>query len=129
MEDEVKKLKNLRRTKSATFTRKQNNVQSLLDNSFCPPSKLKSAFQEMKDAFSAIETAHENYASIIEEEDLVAEGDYLETYFVSLNALDIKVMEKTNLLEANTLKIQLSPSLLLLLLLLLLLYSFFFHNN
>ena len=76
MTEEVRKLKNLRKNKLTAFTRKKNTLQKLLDEN---PSadRLKEVLDEVKDAFCALETTHDNYAAEVEEHVLDEEGDFL----------------------------------------------------
>ena len=75
MADETKRLKNLRKFKSSAFTRKQNQLQSLIDSN-ADGSILEEVFAELKTAFKAVEDAHEAYVCIVDENVLEDEGDY-----------------------------------------------------
>ena len=87
---EILKLKNLRKAKLAAFSRKQRGCRSLMENSPSADS-LKEALSEVKSAFTLLEQAHEDYISIIDEDTLKNDGDYLETPSTALDALKIEV--------------------------------------
>ena len=99
MAEEVTKLKNVRRTKLAGFTRKSKSLLSLLDNAWVSTEKLEEVLGELKAAFRALEVAHERYSSVANEAELEAEGDYLEESSISLDDLDLKVASKIKSLE------------------------------
>ena len=98
---EILKLKNLRKAKLAAFSRKQRSCRSLLENSPGADS-LKEALTEVKSAFTLLEQAHEDYISVIDEDTLENDGDYLETSSTALDALKIEVANMlARLLEAD----------------------------
>ena len=66
MTEDVKKFKNLRRTKLASFTRKQTQLQSFIDGT-ADANKLREVYAELKEAYNAVENAHESYVSTVEE--------------------------------------------------------------
>lgn len=92
MADNVKKLKNLRKTKLAAFTRKSTHLQGLLDGGV-GVAKLEGVFVELKTAYSALEAAHDGYAGVIDEDVLEQEGDYMEVPSQTLNEMDAKVSD------------------------------------
>ena len=65
--EEIKKLKNLRKTKLASFTRKKNSLQKLLEED---PSvdRLKEVLEDVRATFHALEVAHDNFAAVVEEQ-------------------------------------------------------------
>ena len=93
MTEEVRKLKSLRKNKLTAFTRKKNTLQKLLDEN---PSadRLKEVLDEVKDAFCALETAHDKYAAEVEEE-----GDFLESPSSSLETLKSGVASRIEQLD------------------------------
>ena len=99
MADEIKKFKNLRKNKMASFTRKQNHLVGLLESG-AVVSKLQEVFQDLKVAFKNVEEAHDNYSGVVEEEVLEAEGDYLLVPSTVLHEMDGKVTEAIRVLEA-----------------------------
>ena len=98
MAEEIKKCKNLRKNKLSAFTRKSNHLQSLLDSG-ADGKKLEEVLLEVKSAYTAIESAHDDYSSVVDEEALENEGDFLETPSARLNSLDTKVSEKIKSLQ------------------------------
>ena len=76
MAAEVQKLKNLRKSKLAAYTRKQKHLQGLLDNGSDAES-LEEALADTQDAFTVLEEAHDKFVEVVDEEVLDAEGDYL----------------------------------------------------
>ena len=98
MADEATKFKNLRRNKLAAFTRKKTQLQGLVDKD-TSASKLEEVHQELKAAFAAIEAAHDNYACVVDEADLEAEGDYLGPPSEVLHDMDDKVTRRLAVLH------------------------------
>ena len=98
MADEATKFKNLRRNKLAAFTRKKTQLQGLVDKD-TSASKLEEVHQELKAAFAAIEAAHDNYACVVDEADLEAEGDYLGPPSEVLHDMDDKVTRRLAVLN------------------------------
>ena len=92
MADEIKRLKNLRKFKSSAFTRKQNQLQSLVDSN-ADGSILEEIYAELKTTFKAVEDAHEAYVCVVDENVLEEEGDYLAVPSAALNTLFVKVKE------------------------------------
>ena len=100
MEEEIKRLKNLRKTKLAAFTRKQNSLKSAIEVN--PTAvRLKEILQDTRSAFSALEKAHEDYVVTVEEEVLDQEGDYLSVPQKSLDSLEIDAAVRLKALESE----------------------------
>ena len=99
MADEIKKRKNVRKTRLASFTRKRNSVQSLLDGGESTADRFTEVLRELKEAFHTLEVSQEKYAEVADEEDLEAEGDFLETPSSSLDTLEAAVLSKIKLLK------------------------------
>ena len=99
MEEESKRLKNLRKTKLAAFTRKQNSLKLAIEVN---PTvvRLKEILQDTRSAFSALEKAHEDYVVTVEEEVLDQEGDYLSVPQKSLDSLEMDAAVKLKALES-----------------------------
>ena len=91
--EEIKKLKNLRKTKLASFTRKKNSLQKLLEED---PSvdRLKEVLEDVRATFHALEVAHDNFAAVVEEQVLDDEGDFLETPSSALESVRSEVAVK-----------------------------------
>lgn len=68
MADQIKRLKNLRKTKLSAFTRKQKQLQGLIDSG-SDEDGLKESLEELKESFKALENIHDEYISIVDEED------------------------------------------------------------
>ena len=66
MAENVKKLKMNRKSKLATFSRKQKHLQHLLDGG-AHVDKLNEAYGEVKEAFGILEKAQEDYCLEVEE--------------------------------------------------------------
>ena len=98
MAEQIKKLKNLRKNKLAAFTRKQKQLQNLLDTE-ASAVKLEEVYQELKETFRLLEVAHDNYSAEEEEDILEEEGDYLDSPSTELNNLDAKVTQKAKSLR------------------------------
>ena len=90
MAEEIKKYENLRRTKLTAFTRKQNQVQNLV-NSGADADDLNEALDELKKVYELVVSAHDDYVALVEEEVLDAEGDYLEVPSNSVETVKIAV--------------------------------------
>ena len=84
MVEEAQKLKNVRKTRLAAFTRKRNSLSNLLDG-IHTLEKLDEVLIEVKQAFQAVERAHERYVEVVAEEVLDTEGDFLLTPSVALD--------------------------------------------
>ena len=100
MTEDIKKFKNLRRTKLASFTRKQNQLQSFIDGT-ADANKLREVYAELRETYNAVENAHESYVSIVEESVLDEEGDYMEVPSNALHTMDVKVTEKISRLNVE----------------------------
>ena len=87
MVDDTKKFKNLRKSKLAAFTRKNTHLQGLLDDGV-GVAKLEEVFGELKAAYLALEAAHDSYVSVVDEDVLDQEGDYMDAPSQALNAMD-----------------------------------------
>ena len=98
MAEESKRLKSIRKSKLAAFTRKKNSVVNLLEGT---PStdRLKEAILDVKSVFKTLEEAHEEYAASVEEEVIDNEGDFLESSHNMLDSLEMQVADKVKLLE------------------------------
>ena len=87
MADEAKRLKNIRKTKLATFTRKRNSLQNLIEGE-STVERLQESIAEVRSAMRSLEQAHEDYAGVIEEAELDAEGDFLLIPSASLDSIE-----------------------------------------
>ena len=98
MADEILKFKNLRKTKLAAFSRKHKSLKTLLDSS-PDAARLKEVLEELKTVFKVLEKAHEDYVSVIDEETLDTEGDYLDQPSNTLDAVETAIHQTIKGLE------------------------------
>ena len=87
---EEKKFKNLRKTKMSAFTRKHNMLLGLVDISR-DTEEFKEALDELQRAFESVESAHDEYVSVVDEAVLDEEGDYLSAPSSTLGTLKTRV--------------------------------------
>ena len=100
MADEVLKFKNLRKTKLAAFSRKHKSLKTLLESS-PDATRLKEVLEEVKTVFKALEKAHEDYVSVIDEATLDTEGDYLDQPSNTLDTLETAIHQTIKRLESG----------------------------
>ena len=95
MAEEAKRSKGVRTNKMGNFTRKQKHLQKLLD-AHTQVSKLKEAYTELNEAFNSLQTAHEDYVLLVDEQVIENEGDYLNGPAEVLSDMDVKVSQAEN---------------------------------
>ena len=98
MADEAKRLKNIRKTKLATFTRKRNSLQNLIEGE-STVERLQESIAEVRSAMRSLEQAHEDYAGVIEEAELDAEGDFLLIPSASLDSIETNLANRVKVLN------------------------------
>ena len=98
MADEAKKLKNIRKIKLAIFTRKRNSLQNLIEGE-STVERLQESIAEVRSAMRSLEQAHEDYAGVIEEAELDAEGDFLLIPSASLDSIETNFANRTKVLN------------------------------
>ena len=103
MVEEAQKLKNVRKTRLAAFTRKRNSLSNLLDG-IHTLEKLDEVLVEVKQAFQAVERAHERYAEVVAEEVLDTEGDFLLTPSVALDEVEVRMAVRVKVLRSQEAK-------------------------
>ena len=98
MTEESKKLKNIRKSKLSSFTRKLKSIQGLLGGS---PSQgeLREALEEVKLAFKELEKSDENFTATLEDDELNQEEGYLDTPSNSLDTIKKNVADRIKSLD------------------------------
>ena len=90
MAEEIRKARNIRRSKLGCFTRKKNHIIKLLDGE-ARGEKLKTEYDELVAAFKLLEVAQEDVLVLLEEADLEAEETFLDDSAQALSEVDVRI--------------------------------------
>ena len=94
----AEKLKKLRKTKLAAFTRKQKSLQELVDTG-SDVENMEESLAELKEAYIAVEKVHDEYIGEIDDEFVDAENNYLDNPSAAFDSLKLKIKKKARELK------------------------------